>query len=506
MSAKAISSRRRWRLALAVAFGLPPVLSVAPARATTLFDAIRLAYQTNPVLRGQRAEVNALGEGYVQARAGLGPQLNLNAQGGHSIARVQAGPTLFTGPSDTTNRGSTGTADLSLVQPLYAFGANRALIHGAEATFLAGTENLREVEAETLTRVITAYVDVHRDRETLRILREETSNLGKLVDETEAKGELGALTRTDVAEARGRLIQVQAELDLAQGRLAADTAEYLNVVGEPPDDLAPEPKLPTPGTIDEAFAAADQNNPQVRSAMENETAAREKVNEAKAAYGPTLSMRVDAGVQPIEPYLPNLYDRNVTVAAVLSQPLFTSGLRGAKVREAADRHTEALLQAQATRRDVVQKVAQAWSQFAATRAAVGRVQTEVEVDITALEGNQIEERVGRRSIFELLNAELQLANARIDLLQQHHDQYVAEAAVLAAMGLLEARYITPGLETYDPIKALRKVSGKGVPPWVGLMESVDRRPGGGVKPLSAAALEEGSQRPDVASDASPPAS
>lgn len=504
MSVEPVSRWRCWRPALAAALSMSPALAAGPAQATTLFDAIRLAYQTNPVLRGQRAEVNALGEGYVEARAGLGPQLYLSAQGGHSIARVQAGPSLFTGPSDTTYRGSTGTADLSLVQPIYAFGANRAQVRGAEATFLAGTESLRQAEADTLNRVITAYVDVRRDRETLRVLNEEIGTLAKVVDEAQTKGELGALSRTDVAEARGRLLQVQAQFDLAQGRLIADNAEYLNVVGENPDDLAPEPELPTPRNADEAFAAADHNNALIRSALESEAAAREKVNEAKAAYGPTLSMRVDAGVQPIEPYLPNLYDRNVTVAAVLSQPLFTSGLRAAKVREAVDRHSAALLQVEATRRDVVQKVSLAWSQLAATTAAAARVESEVEADSTALEGNQVEERVGRRSIFELLNAELQLANARIDLLQQRHDEYLAKASVLAAMGLLEARYLTPGLETYEPIKAARRARGGASSPWVGLIEGLDRPPGGSVAPLPAAALEAGSKRPDAA--AAPPVS
>jgi outer membrane protein len=459
----------RWGLLL-----LAPLaaLSATPSPGATLLDAIRLAYQTNPTLRGQRAELRAIGEGYVQARAGLGPTVSLNGQGGYSIARVQSRGSQFTPSTDTTYEGSTGTAALSFVQPVLSFGANSAKIRGAKDTVLAGQEGLRQAEAEMIGKVITAYLDVRRDREVLRIERDEIGNLLSEFDEIKAKGDIGQVTRTDVAEAQARLLQTQGQFDLIQGRLMANVAEYLDVVGENPGELEPEPRLVgLPETIDEAFTVAEHNNPQILDALQSELAAREKVNEAKAAYGPTLSMRVDAGVQPIEPYLPNLYDRNVTVAAVVSQPLFTSGMRSSKVREAIDRDSQAIMQIETARRDVVKAVAQAWSQLIATKAAVARASAEVDADRVAVEGNQVEERVGRRSTFELLNNEAQLATARIGLLQNQHDAYLAQAAVLAAMGLLEARYITPGLETYDSVHVADHA--QGAVPWEGAFETID---------------------------------
>jgi outer membrane protein len=475
---------------------MPLVLCGSPLSATTLYDAIRLAYQTNPTLRGQRAELRAVDEGYVQARSALGPQASFNGQVGYSIARVQAAGSLFSLPSDTTYKGDTGTGTFSFVQPLYSFGANRAQIRGAKDTVLAGREALRQAESEIIGKVITAYLDVRRDRETLKILRDEINNLTAEVKETSDKGELGELTRTDVAEAEGRLLQSQAQLDFAQGRLMASSAQYLDVVGENPDELAPEPELAgLPATIDDALASAFHNNPQILDAIQSEQAAREKVNEAKAAYGPTVSLRVDAGVQPIEPYLPNLYDRNVTVAAVVSQPLFTSGMRASKVREAADRDTEAMLQIEATRRDVVQTVGEAWAQFTAARTAESVTKRQVEAYRIAVEGNQVEERVGRRSTFELVNNELELANARIALLQNEHDEYLAKAALLAAMGLLEARNITPGVDTYDPAAPLDHEVRANAAPWEGGVERLDGVLAPSTRQPSVDAPDAGTQAP-----------
>ena len=112
--------RRPGRVA-ALPLVLACVLAAAPAGATTLLDAIRLAYQTNPTLRAQRAELAAVGEGYVQARSNLGPQVNLDGQGGYSIARVQQAAGAFTPATDTTFRGATGTADLPIYIYIYIY-------------------------------------------------------------------------------------------------------------------------------------------------------------------------------------------------------------------------------------------------------------------------------------------------------------------------------------------------------------------------------------------------
>jgi outer membrane protein len=440
-------------------------------------DAIRLAYQTNPTLRAQRAELAAIGEGYVQARSNLGPQVNVNGIGGYSIARVQSAQTPFTPASDTTYRGATGTGDLSIVQPIFSFGANKAQVRGAKDDVMAGREDLRQAESQTLQKVIQAYIDVRRDRQVLAILRDEVDHLQREFNEAKAKGDLGQLTRTDVAEAQAHLLAAEAQLQTARGQLTASNAEYLAVVGENPDELAPEPDLPgVPATIDEAFAAADQNNPQIRSAIEAERGAREKVNAAKAAYGPTLGVRLDAGVQPVLPYIPGVYDRNVTVAAVVTQPIFTSGLRGSKVREAADRDSEAMIQVDAARRAAVQSVAQAWGTWTSARDTADLTARQVEAENVAVEGNEVEERVGRRSIFELVNVELDFANARVQLLDARRDEYAARAALLGAMGVLEARFLTPDVALYDPAASLKKAERAGGVPWEGAVEAIDVGP------------------------------
>lgn len=480
---------------LAVA-GALLLLGAGSAEAETLSDAIRLAYQSNPALRGQRSQLRQTDEDYVQARAGLGPQANIQALGAYHNSRVDqpAGP--FGGAGVIDYHAGTGSADLSIAQPLYTSGAARAQVQGAAAAVLAGREDLRQAEAQLLHDVIMAYVDVRRDRETLKVLQDGIDALTRDFQEIKAKGAAGQLTKTDVAESEARLLAARAQLDLAQGQLNASVAEYVNVVGQSPGQLEPEPDLPgMPKTVDDAFDAAERNNAQLLSAVQAERAAREKVNEAKAATGPTVSLKLDADLAPEEPYLVHQYDKDLSVSAIYNQPLFTSGMNSSRVRQALERDKQAQLNIENVRRGVVQQVARAWSALVSTDRALDIQQRQVDVEQAAVVGNRIEQRVGTRSTFELMNAEFELTNSRLQFLQSRHDAYVARAELLAAMGLLETRFLSPGAQLYDPKASLERVERVGAVPWEGAVETIDGLAGPRTPQPSLSAPDAGAERP-----------
>ena len=470
-------SRRSLSKAVAPTLGALLLLCPQVGAAETLMDAIDLAYQSNPSLRAQRAQLRATDEGYVQAKAGYGPQVSFNSQVGYDDASVNQGPGVFsTKDSIVHYHATTESADLQAVQPLYTAGSTAAQVRGAAADVLAARENLRQAESQLLQNVITAYVDVRRDRETVRILKDEIVQLTAEFNEIKAKGALGVVTKTDVAQSEERLLSAQAQLNLSYGHLNASNAEYLNYVGQSPGELEPEPDLPgLPGGVDDAFTAADHNNAQLLAAVETERAAREKVNLAKSANGPSLSVKLDASATPYTPYLEHQNDQSVAATLIFTQPIFTSGMNSSKVREALEADNQAQLDVETTRRGVVQLVAQAWDQLVSTRSAKTIEQQQLADELVAVEGNRIEERVGQRSTIDLLNAELELANTRIDLLQSGHDEYVAAAVLLSAMGLLEVRYLDPAAQTYDPAAKLNKVESLGSPSWedaIGVLDSI----------------------------------
>ena len=80
----------------------------------------------------------------------------------------------------------------------------------------------------------------------------------------------------------------------------------------------------------------------------------------------------------------------------------------------------------------------------------------------SLEGVQAENTVGNRTILDILNAEQELRNARVQLVTAQRNAYVAGFTLLAAMGKAEARDLDldTGGPLYDPQDNYRRVKGK----------------------------------------------
>jgi TolC family type I secretion outer membrane protein len=444
------------------------LLSAAPsiAPAETLLDAIQIAYETNPELRAQRADLQATNEGYVQARAGYGPQISVTGGYQYEYAGVQL-PSGLSNSTTTANYSvATGSADLSLVQPLYTAGRNKSHVAEASDSVLAARQDLRAAEASLILNVVTAYMDVLRDREMAREIQSEVDELTAFQQEIGSRGRLGEMSKTDVAQADSRLLAARAQLVQAQGRLGLSSSEYLATVGQNPGELQPPSVLPgVPNNVEDAFNTAAQNNADLMAAIQKERAARDHVNAAKAENGPTVSLKVDAGIQPDAAYIPNQYDRSVTAQVVVTQPIYTSGLNSSRIREAVDRDTNAQLLIESTRRDVVRRVSQAWDQFTASQNALAVVTQQLDAEEVAAKGMRLEERAGARTTIDLLNADAELTNARLTEIQDRHDVLIARAALLAAMGMLEAKYLTPSAPQDDPAAAFKGVEGRTAPVW-----------------------------------------
>jgi outer membrane protein len=465
------------------------------ATAETLYDAIALAYQTNPTLRAQRAELRAVDEGYVQARAGLGPNVSVSGQATYQGARVDQ-ESLFGGKTTGNNLALTGNADLSVVQPLYSGGQTATRVDAAAADVFSGRQTLRQAEGDILQQVVVSYVDVRRDQQIVKILSEEIGALEGQLAEARAKDAVRQATRTDVAQAEARWLSARAQMLIAQGRLNASRAEYLAVVGQNPAELAPQPDLAgVPTSVDEAFEAGEHNNPGLQAAIRAEAASRARVAQAKAALRGTLALRIDVGAAPVVPYDNRNYDRSATAAIVFNQPLFTSGLMSSQVREAIERDNHDLLGIEVARRATVQSIAQAWEQLTSTRAALAVEDKQIEAQQAAFEGNRVEERVGLRTTIDVLNAEQELENAEVTLTQGRHDEYVARATLLNAMGVLEAQLFVPNTPVYHPEASFRRVVKLDAAPWEGAIEAIDRLGAPSRAPPKIEPADSGGERP-----------
>jgi outer membrane protein len=347
---------------------------------------------------------------------------------------------------------------------------------------LAGREDLRSVEQSVLGNVIQSYVDVRRDQERLRIAQENVTVLNRQLEESKARFEVGEITRTDVAQSEARLASAQASQSSAQAILAASRAAYAAVVGQNPTDLAPEPSLAAllPSSVEQAFDLVDKNNPQIQAARYAEQAAAARVALAKAAYRPTVSARAGLRRRRRQDQWQRFASSTTTTAALTgsitaSMPLFTGGLTSSQVRAAKERENAARIAVEGAQRSALQQISTAWNNLLASRANLVSNEEQVRATRIAFEGVRQEQQVGLRTTLDVLNAQLELANAEVALVVARRDEYVASASVLQAMGVLNVANLAPDVERYDPVKSYDKVNHAfGWVPWEPVVQVIDK--------------------------------
>jgi TolC family type I secretion outer membrane protein len=447
---------------------------VGATHATTLAEAVAVAYRTNPSLLSQREALRALDESYVQSRAALGPQASVTAELNNQKASVDQPASIFSKATTTYPAARTDSETLSVSQMIYSGGQNAAAINAAEADILAGREQLRGAEMQVIQQVINAYVSVRRDRELLAISQGAVEQLTREEAETEARFKFHEVTQTDLSQSKARLSAANADVAAARSRLNTSQTVYLQVVGQNTDQLSDLPSLANiTETINGSYDQAVANNPAVQAAVFTELASRARVDQERTAGNATLSARFDLSNGPELPYDARYYQKSAAAVIVFNKPLFTSGLFASRIREAMDRDNRDRLQAAAARRQALQLVGQYWGEMTAADLVLKAQQDQVAAQIVAYNGVRAELKAGLREVIEVLNAEQELENARIALVQAQSDSYLARTALLAAVGVLRADVLSPGLDDYSPERAFRAVVNRGAPPWVGAIQALD---------------------------------
>lgn len=432
----------------AVWLGLLALVSVAtPAAAESLREALAMAYSTNPQLLSERASLRATDEGVSQALSNWRPTISLNGDAGYEQID-STGPTNYRHPK---------SAELSVSQPIYRGGRTVNQVHQAEAEVLAGRARLHSTEQTVLLSATRAYMNVVRDEAVLRLNRANEQRLERQLQATRDRFRVGEITRTDVAQAEARLAGAKADRIQAEGVLVNSREAYRRVIGVAPGKLAkPAIKLSQPANADEARTLGMTASPDVLNARYREDSARYSVETIRGELLPsvsllgTLSTDHDATVSST--------NRNTTqLMAQLTVPLYQKGGVYSRVREARQILGQRTEELETARRAAAEAAANAWNSLETARAAVRSFQAQVRANEIALDGVQREALVGSRTVLDVLDAEQELLDAKVNLVRSETEDLVAQFELKAAVGGLTASGLKLPVKIYDPEDYYRRV-------------------------------------------------
>lgn len=440
-------------------------------RAETLMQALVSAYMTNPTLNAQRSALRATDESVTQAKSGWRPRASLGADTGYrSFNSESRNPALDgVGTVGGLNNGNEGSSNpggyaVTVTQPVFSGFQTLNAVREAKTSVLAGRESLRVVEQDVLLNGVTAYMDVVRDQAIVRLRENNVKVLNEQLTATRDRFEVGEVTKTDVSQAEASRAGSISQLSAAQAALKSSRAVYEQVIGHPPTNLIePTPRESgLPRALPDAISIADAENPNILQAMFLEEAARYIV---KQIIGETLP-QVDIEAQYNKRFNStplSRYQEETTVVGRVTVPLYSGGEPSARARAA--RHTVQQRKREIDNARTVARanVVSAWSQLVSARAQIESDQAQVRAQQIALNGVREEEKVGQRTVLDVLDAEQDLLDAQVSLVQTRRDLVVASYTVYSAIGRLDAANLGLQVDYYDPDVHYQRVESK----WLG---------------------------------------
>jgi len=423
------------------------VFFVPNAYADSLTDALVKAYQSNPQLMSERANLRATDEEVSKAIALWRPKITISAD--YSKIETERKTDPATGLEFKTEPWS---AEITATQTVFAGGRILAQRRRADAQVRAGRAVLHATEQGVFLDTVAAHMNVVRDEAVLKLNQTNVELMKKQLEAAQARFDVGEITRTDVAQAEARLSAGEAGLTAAEASLTASRLSYERMVGEAPANLDAKPALPTlPGNEGEAREIANVQNPRLVAAREAEEASRYAIDLAVGAMLPTVSVQASYGRSGQERGFETIGDET-RVTAIASVPLYQGGAEWAQIRQAKELSNKARMDAEDARRATDEVVSNAWESYNAAKASKEANEKQVKASEIAFEGVQQELEVGSRTTLDVLNQAQELLNARVSLVRSERDEIVAGYSLVAAVGKLTAKELQLAVQLYDPVE------------------------------------------------------
>ncbi len=425
-----------------------------PAIADTIEAALVRAYQNNPQLNAQRAQVRSTDENVPQALSGYRPKVALTASAGYqytdTLTTSGGTPTQLV-RTDIHGANPPRSVGLTVTQNLYNGQQTANKTRAAESQVSGSREALRVLEQSVLLSAATIYMDFLRDSAVLEVQKSNVRVLEQTLKQTRDRFNVGEVTRTDVAQSEAQLAAGKTQELTAEANLTTTRSNFRRIIGNEPTNLAPgspvDRFLPVnlPGAIELSLI----ENPNVTAAMFGVDVNYLTVKINEGALLPTVNLQ--ASVQ-------QAYEQQMTVTrafgasavAQVNVPIYQGGGEYSLIRQSKENLAQQRLTLETTRDQARANTVTAWGQLEAGKAQVKSAQAQVSASEVALNGVREEAKAGQRTTLDVLNAQQALVNARVALVTAQHDRVVASYAVLNSVGRLSPQVMNLPTQTYDP--------------------------------------------------------
>ena len=411
--------------------------ALEPLRAAATAAVVRSA-SVREAAAGVRASLQDVRE----AQAARAPQLSLEVASRYTqVSTNSAAQSLRGTPYFIANA----------TLPVYDFGRISAQVDSRMAASDAQDQRLRAVYENVAGDTVIALVELARSRAlTLATDRylDRIGQLAKMITELirEDRGRTGELTQVQsrllqAAAARSTIESRLRETEISLSRLLGDDAQAKALI-EAASTAVVMNALLTPPALEPLLAAIDRH-PVIRQLVAETEAQSQLAKSLGSARFPQFS--VVAGRTPINPGATTQY---LDFAGVtMSVPLYRGGGDVAAERSARERELSVRERRDQTERDINARIRLLHQNTTSQLARANEYAQLMQIsDRVRQDFYEQWSQLGRRSLFELLSAEIEHHSVRLAWINSVHDSLAAQMRMRAEAGSLSEWFSLPGKE------------------------------------------------------------
>lgn len=408
-----------------VVVGILICLGAVDVHAETLQEAVRRMMETNPEVRSIAYTRMARAQEIKQAQAGLLPSVDISSGWGVTDQNEPFSETFW--PNSTI---------LSLRQNVFRGFADQYEVKRQEARVDSAAYQLQGTSEKIALEASRVYLNVLRQLELLDLARENVITHQRIYDQIKLRSESGIDRKSDLDQVMARLARAESDVVLSEANVADAKTDYQFVVGIAPVDLLkPLPvNAAMPISMDEAQQLALEHHPLLRSAEADLEARKAQHVVAKSSYYPSVDIAIDQA-----------WENDINIIGYQEELRATASVRfnifngfGDKARIAETRYLigEAQQIMNNTRRQIIESIRLSWVAYQSARDRITYLEDYVKSTGATAEAFSKQWNIGRRTMFDVLDLEAELINAKISLLNARYDMVYSQYRILSRMGQL----------------------------------------------------------------------
>jgi len=401
------------------------ILGSGYAQAETLQDAVQYMLQTNPEIKSLAYNRLARGQQITQAKAGYLPSVDVSY--GNGVEDQQK-------PDDDTNW--LHSTKLTLNQNLFRGFADQYEVKRQEARVNSAAYLLQGTSENIALVTSRVYLNVLRQLELFDLAKENLTTHQRIYDQIKLRSESGIDRRADLDQVMGRLSLAESDVVVSEANVADAQTDYQFVVGRIPENLVKPHEVDSviPASMEEAQQLAVKNYPILKSAEADVQAREAQRVVAKSNYYPKLDVVVEQKWEEDVDIDGN--QDELSAIGFVRFNIFNGFSDKARIAETCYLIREAREIRNNTQRQIIESIRLSWVAYQSALNRITYLQNYVKSTGATAEAFSKQWNIGRRTMFDVLDIEAELINAKIDLVNATYDKTYAQYRILSGIGKL----------------------------------------------------------------------